>query len=265
MVNLLRAKKYLGQNFLFDPSILKKIVNAANINPNDTIIEIGAGYGSLTLLLAEVCKKVIAIEFDEELFDVLRQNVGHQSNIEVVNYDALKYPYEKHEHFKVVANIPYYITTPILFRLIKARKNLESITLTLQKEVAERLVAKPGSKDYGVLSLSIQYFADTQIKFIIPAGAFRPIPKVNSAVVHIQILESPRVAVPDEKLFFRLIKAGFSQRRKTIMNALKTIDPNIKEILISSGIDIKSRAEILSIDDFRRLCEAVYLKKISSQ
>lgn len=257
----MRPKKYLGQNFLFDPSILKKIIDVADIHQEDTIIEIGAGYGSLTLLIAEVSKRVIAIEYDEELYKILCENIKNSSNIEAINCDALKYPYENHDRIKVVANIPYYITTPILFRLIEARKHLDSITLTLQKEVAERIVAKPGGKDYGFLSLSIQYFADAQIKFIIPAGAFRPIPKVDSAVIHLEILEKPRVHVSDEKLFFRIIKAGFSQRRKTILNALKTIEPDIKESLIITGIDANRRAETLSIVEFQKLSEAILLKK----
>lgn len=257
----MRAKKYLGQNFLFDPSILKRIVEAANISPEDTVVEIGAGHGSLTLLLAEAAKKVIAIEFDTELFEILSENIRLHSNVEAVNCDALKYPFEELEHFKVVSNIPYYITTPIMFRLIEARKNLESITLTLQKEVAERIAAKPGKKDYGVLSLSVQYYAEAEIKFIIPAGAFRPVPKVDSAVIHLQILKKPRITVSDEKLFFRLIRSGFSQRRKTILNSLKTVDANIKEILTNIGIETNWRAETLSMKDFGRICEAICNKR----
>lgn len=257
----MRTKKYLGQNFLFDPSILNKIVIAANINPEDTVVEIGAGYGSLTLLLAETAKRVIAIEYDEELFEQLSENIRFAENVEAVHCDALKFDFEELERFKVVANIPYYITTPIIFRLIDARKNIESVTLTIQKEVAERIIAKPGKKDYGVLSLSVQYYTEPEIKFIIPAGAFRPVPIVDSAVIHIRMLQSPRIAVSDERLFFRLIKAGFSQRRKTILNALKTVDADIKEILAKTGIDSNRRAETLSMDDFGRLCEAILYKK----
>ncbi len=257
----MRAKKYLGQNFLFEPSILRRIVEAANINSEDTVVEIGAGHGSLTLLLSDISKRVIAIEFDTELFDILSENTRLRGNIEAVNCDALKYPFEELKHFKVVANIPYYITTPIMFRLMEARKNLQSITLTLQKEVAERITAKPGKKDYGVLSLSVQYYADAEIKFIIPAGAFRPVPKVDSAVIHLQILKKPRIMVSDEKIFFRLIRAGFSQRRKTILNALKTVDADIKEILTNIGIKTNSRAETLSMEDFGRICETIYDKR----
>ncbi len=257
----MRAKKYLGQNFLFDPSILNKIISAAHINPEDTVVEIGAGHGSLTMLLAEVSKKVIAIEFDNDLFKVLSENVRVIGNVEAVNCDVLKFPFEELNRFKVVANIPYYITTPIIFKLIEARKNLQSITLTIQKEVAERITANPGKKDYGVLSLSVQYYADPEIKFIIPASAFRPVPKVDSAVIHMQILERPKIAVPDKKLFFKLIRAGFSQRRKTILNALKTLDAGIKEILQNAGIEPNRRAETLSMEDFGRLCEEIYKKK----
>lgn len=257
----MKAKKYLGQNFLFDPSILNKIVIAANINPEDTVVEIGAGHGSLTLLLAETAKRVIAIEYDEELFEQLSENIRFADNVEAVHCDALKFNFEELDHFKVVANIPYYITTPIIFRLMEARKNLESATLTLQKEVAERIIAKPGKKDYGVLSLSVQYYAEPEIKFIIPAGAFRPVPKVDSAVIHMRMLKSPRIIVSDERLFFRLIRAGFSQRRKTILNALKTVNAGIKEILIEAGIDASRRAETLSIEDFGRLCKTICDKK----
>ncbi len=257
----MKAKKSLGQNFLFDPSILKKIVQAANINKDDTIVEIGAGYGSLTILLAEAANRVIAIEFDTELFKILSENIRLHSNIDAVNCDALKFNFEELEHLKVVGNIPYYITTPIIFRLLEARENIETITLTLQKEVAERIVARPGKKDYGVLSLSVQYYAEPEIKFIIPAEAFRPIPKVNSAVVHLQILKQPRVSVLDEVLFFKLIKAGFAQRRKTILNTLKMFDVDIKEILLSLGIETNRRAETLSMEDFSMLSNELYKKK----
>jgi 16S rRNA (adenine1518-N6/adenine1519-N6)-dimethyltransferase len=257
----MRVKKYLGQNFLFDPSILKKIIGAAQINPEDTVVEIGAGYGSLTILLAEVSRKVIAIEFDNDIFNELLEKTRFIRTIEAVNCDALSYPYEKLEGFKVVANIPYYITTPIIFRLLESKKNLQSITLTIQKEVAERIVAKPCGKDYGALSLSVQFYTEPEIKFIIPAGAFRPVPKVDSAVVHMKVLRTPRMVVPDERLFFKLVKTGFSQRRKTIHNALKALDADIKEVLGKAGIETTRRAETLSMEDFGRLCEELHKKK----
>jgi len=216
------AKKSLGQNFLFDPAILGRIIEAASIGPDDTIVEIGPGPGRLTTLLSKVAKKVVAIELDSDLYIKLQDELAGRENVELVLGDALKYRYDDLGSFKVVANIPYYITTPIIFSLLAARDNLVSMTLTIQKEVAQRIVANPGTKDYGVLSLAVQYHADPEIKFIIPAGAFRPVPKVDSAVIHIHIRKTPKVIVADEALLFKIIRAGFSQRRKTLSNALKT-------------------------------------------
>jgi 16S rRNA (adenine1518-N6/adenine1519-N6)-dimethyltransferase len=247
-------KKYLGQNFLFDPSILHRIVEAADITHNDTVIEIGPGYGTLTKMLAEVAKKVIAIELDLDLYTKLKEKIDG-FNIELIHGDALKYPYENLEPFKVVANIPYYITTPIIFRLFEARKNLKSMTLTIQKEVAQRIVGKPNTKDYGILSIAVQYYSKPELKFIIPKGAFRPVPKVDSAVIHIKILEKPSVTVADEKLFFRIVKTAFAQRRKMLTNALKPISKDIKDLLISAGIEPNRRAETLSIEEFARLTD----------
>ncbi|MDA8214584.1 MAG: 16S rRNA (adenine(1518)-N(6)/adenine(1519)-N(6))-dimethyltransferase RsmA [Nitrospiraceae bacterium] len=263
-------KKYLGQNFLFDPSILGRIVEAADITHDDTVVEIGPGPGRLTKMLAEVAKKVIAIELDLELYTKLKEEIEkiksshpfthlpiYPFNIELVHGDALKYPYEELEPFKVVANIPYYITTPIIFRLIEARKNLKSMTLTIQKEVAQRIVGKPNTKDYGVLSIAVQYYGEPQLKFIIPKAAFRPVPKVDSAVIHIDILERPRVTVSDERLFFRIVRTAFSQRRKTLSNSLKSVSKDIKEILISAGIEPIRRAETLSIEEFATLADLI--------
>lgn len=266
-------KKYLGQNFLFDPSILQRIIEVANITHNDTVVEIGPGLGSLTKMLAETAKKVIAIELDYELYKKLGEDIKGFKNIELINGDALKYPYEKLEPFKVVANIPYYITTPIIFRLIESRKNLKSMTLTIQKEVAQRIVAKPdsgvprlshtawGRKDYGVLSIAVQYYGKPELKFIIPKGAFRPVPKVDSAVIHIEIFDKPKIIMTDEKLFFRIVKTAFAQRRKTLSNSLKPISRNIKEILIDAEIDPNRRAETLSIEEFARLADSIKTMK----
>lgn len=251
------AKKKLGQNFLFDPSILRKIIDAAGINAGDTVVEIGPGHGSLTFLLSAAARKVVAIELDEDLYEKLKNNVSLPGNIEIIHADALKYPYEKLGRFKVVANIPYYITTPIIFRLMETGKALDSMTLTVQKEVARRITAAPGTKDYGVLSLAIQYRSKPELKFIIPRGSFRPVPKVDSAVVHIEMLKEPRVRVENEKFFFKIIRTAFSQRRKTLSNALKTISGDIKEKLVGAGIDPVRRAETLSIEEFAKLADAL--------
>jgi 16S rRNA (adenine1518-N6/adenine1519-N6)-dimethyltransferase len=254
------AKKSLGQNFLFDPAILGRIIEAASIGPDDTIVEIGPGPGRLTTLLSKVAKKVVAIELDSDLYIKLQDELAGRENVELVLGDALKYRYDDLGSFKVVANIPYYITTPIIFSLIAARDNLVSMTLTIQKEVAQRIVANPGTKDYGVLSLAVQYHADPEIKFIIPAGAFRPVPKVDSAVIHMHIRKTPKVIVADEALLFKIIRAGFSQRRKTLSNALKPLMPDIKDVLIDTGIDPGRRGETLSMDEFAILAAHIHRK-----
>ncbi len=252
------AKKSLGQNFLFDPAILGRIIEAASIGPDDTIVEIGPGPGRLTTLLSKVAKKVVAIELDSDLYIKLQDELAGRENVELVLGDALKYRYDDLGSFKVVANIPYYITTPIIFSLIAARGNLVSMTLTIQKEVAQRIVANPGTKDYGVLSLAVQYHAAPEIKLIIPAGAFRPVPKVDSAVIHMHIRKTPKVVVADEALLFKIIRAGFSQRRKTLSNALKPLRPDIKNVLIDAGIDPGRRGETLSMDEFGRLADHIH-------
>lgn len=263
------AKRYLGQNFLYDPSILKKIIQAAQLNTEDLVVEIGPGHGRLTRMLAERVKKVIAIEFDDTLFEKLKAELAEYKNVELIHGDALKYSYENLPEFKVVANIPYYITTPLIFKLLEipphpplakgergdffVKKKLKSMTLTLQKEVAERIIAKPGGKDYGILSIMVQYYAKPGLKFIIPKGAFRPIPRVDSAVVHIEILDRPSVDVKNEEFFFRIVKTTFSQRRKILSNSLKSIRRDVKEWLTEARIDSSRRPETLSIEEFARL------------
>jgi len=252
------VKKSLGQNFLFDPSILIRIIEAAGVTSDDTIVEIGPGPGRLTLMLAKIVKRVVAIEFDRALYSRLNDDIIGWENVELILGDAMKYNYRGLEPFKVVANIPYYITTPLIFKLIEARAKLISMTLTIQKEVAERIVAGPGTKDYGVLSLAVQYYAEPEIKFIIPARAFRPTPKVDSAAIHMVIRKSPRVIVADEALFFKVIRAGFSQRRKTLSNALKPLMKDIRDVLIHMEIDPIRRAETLSMEEFAKLADTLH-------
>ena len=251
------TKKHLGQNFLYDSSILNRIIQAAELSAEDTIVEIGPGPGRLTKMLAEKAKRLIAIELDPELYERLKGDFIAYRNVEIIHKDALKFPFETIGEFKVVANIPYYITTPIIFRLLEARGYLRSMTLTTQKEVAERIAAEPGGKDYGVLTIMIQYFAQPELKFIIPKEAFRPIPKVDSAVVHMKILERPRVMVRDEKMFFKLVRTAFSQRRKTLSNSLKGLGEDIREVMISAGIDPQRRPETLSLEEFATLSDAL--------
>ncbi|MBZ0155785.1 MAG: 16S rRNA (adenine(1518)-N(6)/adenine(1519)-N(6))-dimethyltransferase RsmA [Alphaproteobacteria bacterium] len=251
------AKKHLGQNFLFDPSILHRIIEVSGITPEDTVVEIGPGPGRLTLLLAGAARKVVAVELDKELYEKLKGEIRGYRNIELIHADALHYPYQELEPFKVVANIPYYITTPLIFRLIEAREKLQSMTLTIQKEVAERIVAGPGTKEYGVLSVMLQYYSEARISFIIPRGAFRPTPEVDSAVIHFEIRKSPKVSVRDERLFFTTVKTAFAQRRKTLANALKSLAKESREGLLLAGIDPTRRAETLSIEEFAVLADTL--------
>lgn len=251
------TKKHLGQHFLVDPLISEKIIASAQLKPDDLVVEIGPGPGNLTRILCASVRKVIAIELDEKLSARLARKLAGYSNVELIQGDALAYPYDLLPEFSVVANIPYYITTPIIFRLLSSGKNLKSMTLTVQKEVAERIVATPGGKDYGVLSLMVQYRTIPTLHFIVPKQAFRPVPKVDSALVHMQILKKPSVEVADQKMFFRIIKAAFSQRRKMISNALRNIRSDAKEWISEAGIDPRRRPETLTIEEFARLSDVI--------
>lgn len=249
------AKKSLGQNFLYDRAILSEIIEAARIQPEDTVIEIGPGHGTMTKLLAEKARKLIAIELDHELCVKLVGELKGFNNIDLVEGDAMKFNYEEVGRFKVVANIPYYITTPVIFRLLEAKQQLESMTLTIQKEVAERIVAPPGGKDYGVLSIALQCYALPALKFMVPKEAFHPVPKVDSAVVHISLRETPLVSVADEAFFFKVVRTAFSQRRKTLSNSLKPFGPTVRDVLAETGIDPQRRPETLSIEEFKKIAE----------
>ncbi|OGW49032.1 MAG: hypothetical protein A2Z50_00570 [Nitrospirae bacterium RBG_19FT_COMBO_42_15] len=258
-------KKSLGQHFLTDTNIARNIVDAANISKDDTVVEIGPGNGILTRLLAERAKRVIAIEIDERLIDKLIEEFGSFNNIEIIAKDALKFSFNEIEgRFKVAANLPYYITTPIIFHLLESRDKIISMTLMMQREVAERVAANPGGKDYGVLSIAVQFYAEPAMNFIVPPSAFHPRPKVESAVVSFSILKNRRVEVLDEEFFFKVVRAAFNQRRKTLRNALKAANlPSITDNALDSvfakiGIDPKRRGETLSIGEFARLADTLY-------
>ncbi len=255
--------KGLGQNFLFDEHYLNAIVDSGNISENDVIIEIGPGLGVLTTRIAEKAKKVYAIEIDSNIANILPDITSDYDNIEVINQDVMKFDLnsitEKYESVKVIANLPYYITTPIVMKILEETRNLKTIVIMIQKEVAERLVAKPNTKDYGAMTLAINYYADANIKFTVPAGAFVPAPKVESAVVCLDILDKKRVDVSDEKLFFKIIKAAFGQRRKTLVNAISNnfsdiSKDDIKKVLNELSISETIRGEALSIFDFEKIC-----------
>jgi 16S rRNA (adenine1518-N6/adenine1519-N6)-dimethyltransferase len=254
----IHAKKSLGQNFLKDARYLNKIADAARVGPEDQVLEIGPGLGHLTSVLAARAKKVLALELDERLIPRLRQEFGMLRNVEIVQADAVEYPYASLlARWKVVANLPYYISTPIIQRLIACRDKFWSFTLMLQQEVAERVASLPGSKAYGYLSVLVQLYADPRIEFMVPASAFTPMPAVNSSVITLAIREHPAVDV-DEQFFFRVVKAAFSQRRKTLRNALKQLGAPLEKLEMTqnkTGIDLNRRAETLTIKEFGLLAD----------
>ncbi|GAB6183490.1 16S rRNA (adenine(1518)-N(6)/adenine(1519)-N(6))-dimethyltransferase RsmA [Thermodesulfovibrio hydrogeniphilus] len=248
--------KKLGQHFLRNIEILERIISVSGITSSDTVVEIGPGMGDLTAELLKHAKEVIAIEIDQNLFKILKERFVNSENLKLVNQDALKFPYEQLGPFKVVANIPYYITKPIIFRLIEA-KNLLSMTLTIQKEVAERINAKPSTKAYSALSIIAQYYMETEIKFYIPPHFFSPPPEVTSAVIKMDRRDKPPVQLKDEKIFFRVVKSAFSKRRKMLSNSLKSIIDEPKDFLIKIGIEPMKRPEELTIEDFAKIANGV--------
>ncbi len=251
-------RRPLGQHFLFDRNILRKIVACSRITPEDCVVEIGAGPGTLTVQLARAAKKVIAIELDKRLIERLQKAVRETANVEIIPADALKFPFDSvGQRFKVVANIPYYITTPLLFRLLEYKEQIPAMTILVQKEIARRIVALPGSREYGVLSITVQLSTRPEIKFTVPRGAFSPPPEVESAVVFFEVFPSPRFVVKDEEFFLKVVRAAFSMRRKTITNSLKSF-PGIEEALQKTGINAKVRPEKLGIEEFIRLAEALH-------
>lgn len=258
-----RPSKALGQNFLVDRDAVHRIVEVADVSSDDTILEIGPGKGVLTAALADKARSVIAIEFDRHLAENLIKDFRGVDNVRIIQADALHYPFEDLaaplkpvNPMKVVANLPYSVSTPILFRLIESRSRFSLMVLMFQREVAERIIAPPGGKDYGVLSVMAQLFTKPEVAFMLPPEAFRPRPKIDSAVVSFEIPERPRVAVADEALFGRVVRAAFSQRRKTLRNSLRALCGGATEkVLESAGIDPMRRAETLSLDEFARLAE----------
>lgn len=262
----LRASKRLGQNFLVDAGVVRAIVDAADLSPADTVLEIGPGIGTLTQGLAESGARIVAVELDKKLPAVLAETLKGYDNVTVVPGDILKLDILRilnlgaGERFKVVANLPYYITTPILMALLEQHLPIERMVTMVQKEVAVRMTARPGSKDYGALSVAVQYHTDARIVMDVPPRAFMPAPEVTSAVIACRVRETPTVHPSDEKLFFRLVRAAFGQRRKTLLNAL-TGAGLTKELcragLAAAGIAESLRGEQLSLADFARLSDAV--------
>lgn len=255
----LRADKKLGQNFLIDETVVRRIVEAAELTPEDTVLEVGPGIGTLTQGLAESGANVVAVELDKRLLPVLDVTLEGYDNVRIVNGDILQVDIMEQVQkpdFKCCANLPYYITTPIIFAILEKRLPMERLVVMVQKEVAERMAAKPGSKDYGALSVAIQYFTEPEIAFIVPPSSFIPAPSVDSAVIVCKRRSTPPVEVCDENLFFRVVKAAFSLRRKMLSNSLKNMGikgEQVNKWLELAGVDGKRRAETLSLEDFAAL------------
>lgn len=255
----LRADKRLGQNFLVDEEIVRKIVAAAELTPEDTVLEVGPGIGTLTQGLAMSGARIVAVELDKRLLPVLDKTLEGYNNVRIVSGDILEVDIKATVGapvFKVAANLPYYITTPIIFNLLEQRLPMERLVAMVQKEVAERMVAKPGGKDYGALSVSIQYYTEPEIAFLVPPASFIPAPNVDSAVIICKRRLAPPVDICDEKLFFKVVKAAFSVRRKMLSNALKNMGITGEQAaawLERAGIDPKRRGETLSLADFASL------------
>lgn len=262
-------QKKFGQNFLIDSHVLDKIVSAAGITKNDFVLEIGPGIGTMTQYLAASARKVFAVEIDKALIPILEDTLKEFDNVQVINQDILKVDIKKlaEEHndgkpIKVVANLPYYITTPIIMGLFESQVPIDSITVMVQKEVADRMKVGPGTKDYGALSLAVQYYAEPYIVANVPPNCFMPRPKVGSAVIRLTRHEKPPVEVADEKLMFRLIRASFNQRRKTLANGLNNSPElsyskeEIQQTIEKCGFKAGIRGETLTLEDFAKLANA---------
>lgn len=264
----LHADKRLGQNFLVEESVVKRIAAAADLKPGETVLEVGPGIGTLTQALALTGANVVSVELDKRLIPVLEKTVGQYENVRVVQGDILKTDIEsliEDKNFKVAANLPYYITTPIIMELLEKKLPLERLVVMVQKEVAERMTASPGGRDYGAISVAVQYYTEPEIAFIVKAGSFMPAPKVDSAVLVCKRREKPPVELKDEKLFFKTVAAAFSMRRKMLGNSLKNM-PGIEKKDVAAwleraGVDGRRRAETLSLEDFAALANSFEASK----
>lgn len=262
-----KFSKGLGQNFLIDGNITKRIAEIADLDNSSGVLEIGPGFGTLTQALCKKAKKVVAIEVDKSLTEV-HKGILNYSNLKIIYEDFLKLDVNKliDEEFKgldvkIVANLPYYITTPIIMKILEEKYKVSKIVVMVQKEVAQRLNSKAGTKEYGAITLAVQYRADTDIAMLVPNSVFMPKPKVDSAVVEFKILPKPKIEVLDENMLFAVIKASFSQRRKTILNGLSNSlnlsKELINESLVCAGIDSGIRGEKLTLEEFGRISDEI--------
>ena len=265
-------KKY-GQNFLISPDILEEIIEAAQITKDDFVLEIGPGIGTMTQYLCEAAREVVAVEIDTNLIPILGDTLSAYDNVEVMNADILKVDIAKladerngGKPIKVVANLPYYITTPIIMGLFESHVPIDSITIMVQKEVADRMQEGPGSKEYGALSLAVQYYAKPEIVVNVPPSCFMPQPKVGSAVIRLTRHENPPVDVDNEKLMFQVIRASFNQRRKTLANGLNNFGSfslgkeEIQKSIEELGVPVNIRGEALSLEQFAKLSNIINAK-----
>mgnify|MGYP000442847889 FL=1 len=263
-------QKKFGQNFLIDDHVITKIINAAEITKDDLVLEIGPGIGTMTQYLAESARKVIAVEIDKNLIPILGETLAEYDNVTVINEDILKLDINRlveeenaGKPIKVVANLPYYITTPIIMGLFESHVPLQSITVMVQKEVADRMQVGPGSKDYGALSLAVQYYAKPYIAANVPPNCFIPRPGVGSAVIRLARYEEPPVTVKDESLMFKLIRASFNQRRKTLQNGIANSPElpyskaQVEKALEKMGLAANVRGESLTLAEFAKLSDII--------
>jgi len=266
-------QKKFGQNFLIDAHVLNKIITSAEITKEDFVLEIGPGIGTMTQYLAEYADRVAAVEIDQALIPILKETLNTYPNVtiyhdDILKMDIMKLVREQNEGkpVKVVANLPYYITTPIIMGLFESHVPIKSITVMVQKEVAQRMQAVPGTKDYGALSLAVQYYAAPYIVANVPPNCFIPRPNVGSAVIRLTRYEQPRVQVKDEKLMFQIIRASFNQRRKTLVNGLnnspeiKLSKEQISEAIEELGVSSSIRGEALTLEEFGGLADILYFK-----
>lgn len=258
----IKMSKKLGQNFLIKRGIVDEIVHAAELTVGEPVLEVGPGIGTLTQGLAQSGADVTAIELDRRLLEVLDTTLASYDNVRIIHGDVLKLDVPtimNQKRFKVVANLPYYITTPIIMSLLESKLPIERLVVMVQKEVALRMVAKPGTKDYGALSVAVQYYTEPDIVLDVPPKSFLPAPAVTSSVIRCILRDKPPVDVIDEKLFFRVVKAGFAQRRKTFANTMRTTGlskEQIDDILVKANIDGQRRGETFSLQEFADVANA---------
>lgn len=258
----IKMSKKLGQNFLIKRGIVDEIVHAAELTAGEPVLEVGPGIGTLTQGLAQSGADVTAIELDRRLLEVLDTTLASYDNVRIIHGDVLKLDVPtimNHKPFKVVANLPYYITTPIIMSLLESKLPIERLVVMVQKEVALRMIAKPGTKDYGALSVAVQYYTEPDIVLDVPPKSFLPAPAVTSSVIRCVLRDKPPVDVIDEKLFFRVVKAGFAQRRKTLSNTMKTTGltrDRIEELLAKANIDGQRRGETFTLQEFADVANA---------